>query len=131
MIDYILKFPSKEAAEQFGLASGFAVQDEKGNIVSTIASHEHALYEIGEHFITQQTDIADESETESVIEPPIPIGDGQYWVLFRDLVGIPVPPGAEEFIVWSSNQTTYDDNGYEISVPRLVEDSSIPNVWWC
>ena len=131
MTDYILKFPSKEAAQQFGLVNGFTVQDESGNIVSRLASYEHALYEIGEHFITQQTDIADESETESVIEPPIPIGDGQYWVLFRDLVGIPVPPGAEEFIVWSSNQKTFDDNGYEISVPRPVEDSSIPNVWWC
>jgi hypothetical protein len=131
MIDYILKFPSKEAAEQFGLASGFAVQDEKGNIVSTIASHEHALYEIGEHFIVQQTDIADESETESVIEQPALIGDGQYWVLFRDLVGIPIPNGADQFIYWSSNQKTFDDHGYEISVPRPVEDSSIPNVWWC
>lgn len=99
MIDYILKFPSKEAAQQFGLANGFAVQDENGDIISRLASHEHALYEIGEY-----------NE------------DGNYWVLFRDLVGIPIPEGGEAFIVWSSNQT---------AVPRPIDDPNIPNVWWC
>jgi hypothetical protein len=131
MTDYILKFPSKEAAQQFGLVNGFAVQDESGYIVSRLASYEHALYEIGEHFITQQTDIADESETESVIDQPAPIGDGQYWVLFRDLVGIPIPSGGEQFIVWSSNQTTLDEGGDEVPVSRPIDDPSIPSVWWC
>lgn len=130
MTDYILKFPSKEAAQQFGLANGFAVQDESGNIVSTIASHEHALYEIGEHFIVQQTDVTNESETESIIEQLATIGDGLYWVLFRDLVDIPIPPGGETFIHWSSNQTTLDKDGNETAIPRPTSDPNIPNVWW-
>jgi hypothetical protein len=130
MTDYILKFPSKEAAQQFGLVNGFAVQDESGNIVSRLASHEHALYEIGEHFIVQQTDIADESETESVIDQPAPIGDGQYWVLFRDLVNIAIPDGGEQFIVWSSAQRVIDENGEETLIPRPSKDPDVPNIWW-
>lgn len=108
MIDYILKFPSKEAAQQFGLANGFAVQDENGDIISRLASHEHALYEIGEHN-----------------------QDGNYWVLFRDLVGIPIPEGGEQFIVWSSNQMIIDEDGGEIVIPRPVDNPNIPNIWWC
>ena len=121
MIDYLLKFPSKATAEQFGLANGFASADENGNIVSRLASHEHALHEIGEHFIEQSMDAIDESDLEGSIELHPPIGDGQYWVLFRDLVGIPIPEGGEQFVVWSSNQT---------SVPRPTDDPNIPNVWW-
>ena len=130
MIDYILKFPSKTTAQQFGLANGFAVQTENGDIVSRLASYEHALYEIGEHFITPQVEITNESETEIVDEHPAAIGDGFYWVLFRDLVGIPIPAGGEQFIVWSSNQTTLDENGKETPIPRPINDPNIPNIWW-
>jgi hypothetical protein len=97
MIDYILRFPSKATAEQFGLASGFAHTDDNGVVCSSIASHEHALYEIGEHN-----------------------GDGQYWVLFRDLVGIPVPEGGQQFIYWSSDS----------NAPRPIDDQNVPNIWW-
>lgn len=79
MRDLLLKFPSKQIAEQFGIANGFSSEQE-GEIVSNLASHTHALHVIGEH---EQ--------------------DGQYWVLFRDLVGIPVPEGAEQFINWTSD----------------------------
>jgi len=79
MTDYILKFPSKEAAVQFGMANGFTSTDKNGEPQSPLASHEHALCIVGEHN-----------------------GDGQWWVLFRDLVGIPIPEGAEQFIHWSS-----------------------------
>jgi hypothetical protein len=79
MIDYLLVFPSKQVAEQFGIANGFASKVD-GEVVSSLASHEHAIAIIGEHE-----------------------GDGQYWVLFRDLVGIPIPEGAEQFINWSSD----------------------------
>ena len=79
MIDYLLKFPSKAYAEQFGIANGFASPDEFGEVQSNLASHTHAMCVIGEHE-----------------------GDGQWWVLFRDLVGIPIPEGGEQFIFWSS-----------------------------
>jgi hypothetical protein len=95
MRDYILKFPSKAIAEQFGIANGFASEQE-GEIVSNLASHTHALAVIGEHE-----------------------GDGQWWVLFRDLVGIPVPPEAEQFIVWTS----------ESGEPRPADEST-PNLFW-
>ena len=95
MIDYILKFSSKAVAEQFGIANGFAAASESGEVQSSLASHTHAICVIGEHD-----------------------GDGQYWVLFRDLVGIPIPDGAEQFIYWSS-----------LSGPRPVAES-VPNIWW-
>jgi hypothetical protein len=107
MTDYILRFPSKEVAEAFGLAHGFARQNDDGTVVTTLATHEYALYEVGEHN-----------------------DDGQYWVLFRDLVDIEIPEGGEAFIVWSSNQTALNEDGVETSVPRPVSNQDVPNVWW-
>ena len=106
MIDYILKFPSKEVAEQFGIANGFAAPDEDGVIQSSLASHEHALCIIGEHN-----------------------GDEQWWVLFRDLVGIPIPDGGEQFIYWASDFTVDDEDGNPVPVPRPISDD-VPNIWW-
>jgi hypothetical protein len=105
MIDYILKFPSKAIAEQFGIASGYAVEVE-GIIETTLATHEYALHEIGEHNGTD------------------------FWVLFRDLVGIPIPEGADQFIYWSSDWTVEDDAGSEISIPRPEFNPDVPNVFW-
>jgi len=95
MIDYILRFPTKQVAEQFGLANGFAQQNEDGVIVSTLASHEHALLEIGPH------------------------NGENYWILFRDLVGIPIPTGGEQFIAWVSSS----------GEPRPTNEST-PNIFW-
>ena len=107
MIDYLLRFQSKQVAEQFGIANGFAVADESGEVQSSLASHTHALCVIGEHN-----------------------GDGQYWVLFRDLVGIPIPDGADQFIFWSSDMTVLDDAGSEIQVPRPEFNPDVPSVFW-
>ena len=105
MTDYILKFPSKAVAEQFGIANGFAVEVD-GIIQTTLASHEYALHEIGEHNGTD------------------------FWVLFRDLVGIPIPEGADQFIFWASNQSIIDDAGDEIFFPRPEFNPDVPNVFW-
>ena len=109
--DYLLKFPSKEYAEQFGVANGFAAPDENGVVQTTLASHEHALCVIGEHWLLQ-ADIDG--------EPQPAIGDGQYWVLFRDLIGIPIPAGAESLIHWTSTS----------GEPRPTDDPSVPNTFW-
>jgi hypothetical protein len=95
MTDYLLKFPSRATAVQFGLANGFAVIDDEGNEQITLASHEYALHIIGEH---QGSD---------------------WWVLFRDLVGIPIPAGGEQFIAWSS-----------ASGEQRPTDESTPNIFW-
>lgn len=94
MIDYILKFPSKEFAQQFGITNGFATEDENGEVQSSLASHEHALCIVGEF-------------------------DNQWWVLFRDLIGIPIPEGGEAFIHWSSAS----------GEPRPIDEST-PNIFW-
>ena len=103
--DYLLKFPSKQIAEQFGVANGFA-QEVDGAIVSTLATHEYALHEIGAH------------------------NGSDYWILFRDLVGIPVPPEADPFIFWASDWTVTDDAGSEISIPRPEFNPDVPSVFW-
>jgi hypothetical protein len=118
--DYLLKFPDRATAVQFGLANGFAVIDDEGNEQITLASHEYALCIIGEHWIAQP-DIDG--------EPQPAIGDGQWWVLFRDLVGIPIPEGGDLYIYWSSDWTVLDEDGSEIPVPKPT-DESVPNIWW-
>jgi len=105
--DYLLKFASKAIAEQFGIANGFAAVDENGEVQSSLASHTHALCVIGEHN-----------------------GDGQYWVLFRDLVGIPIPAGGEQFIFWSSDMVVLDDASNESPLPRPEFNPDVPSVFW-
>ena len=105
MIDYLLKFPSKAVAQQFGIASGYAV-DNEGVIETTLATHQYALHEIGEH------------------------NGADYWMLFRDLVGLPVPEGADQFIFWSSTWTVTDEDGNEIPVPRPTDQPDVPSVFW-
>ena len=103
MIDYWLKFPSKSAAEQFGIASGFASEVD-GEVASNIASHEHALHVVGDY-------------------------NNAWWVLFRDLVGIPIPDGADQYIYWASDFTVDDEDGNPVPVPRPISDD-VPNIWW-
>jgi hypothetical protein len=105
MIDYLLKFPSKAIAEQFGVAHGFTTEVD-GVIQTTFASHEYALHEIGEH------------------------NGKDYWFLFRDLVGIPVPSDAAPFIYWASTWTVTDEGGNEIPVPRPDGYENTPTVFW-
>lgn len=107
MTDYLLKFQDRTTAVMFGLANGFATVDDDGVEQISLASHTHALHVIGEHD-----------------------GDGQYWVLFRDLMGIPVPAGGEQFIFWSSDWTVEDEAGDEISIPRPEFNPDVPNVFW-
>jgi hypothetical protein len=106
MIDYLLKFPDRATAVQFGLANGFAVIDDEGNEQITLASHEYALCIIGGH------------------------NGSDWWVLFRDLIGIPIPEGGEQFIYWASDWTVEDSAGNEIPVPRPESDPDAPNVFW-
>ena len=105
MHDYLLRFESKAIAQQFGIASGYAV-DTDGVIETTLATHQYALHEIGEH------------------------NGKDYWVLFRDLVGLPVPEGADQFIFWSSTWTVTDEDGNEIPVPRPEDQPDVPNIFW-
>ena len=101
MQDYILKFPSKSAAEQFGIASGFASEVD-GEVASNLASHTHAMCVVGDY-------------------------QGAWWVLFRDLVGIPIPEGAEQFIFWASDFTVDDEDGNPVPVPRPISED-VPNL---
>lgn len=106
MIDYLLKFPSKDVAIQFGSATGLATQDESGIWKASIATHDHCLLEIGEH------------------------NESDYWILYRDFTGIPVPNGADQFIYWCSKWTILDNEGNKMSVPRPQLNPDVPDVFW-
>ena len=105
MTDYLLKFQDRTTAVMFGLQNGFAVIDDEGNEQITLASHEYALCIIGEH------------------------NGSDWWVLFRDLVGIPIPEGGEQFIYWASDFTVDDEDGNPVPVPRPISDD-VPNIFW-
>jgi hypothetical protein len=95
MTDYLLKFPDRATAVQFGLQNGFATIDDESNERITLASHEYALCIIGEH------------------------NGSDWWVLFRDLVGIPIPEGGDQFIFWAST-----------SGEQRPAGESVPNIFW-
>ena len=116
MIDYLLKFPSKEDAVDFGLANGF-VRLAGAEPVTTLATEAYAVAIIGEH----QVPTGETATTPDGISYPRTAGDGQWWVLFRDLSeNIPVPAAAAPFIVWSSAS----------GEPRPTDDPSIPATFW-
>ena len=93
MIDYLLRFPSKEAAVMFGLQSGFVAFDEQKQPYTTLATHTYAVVIIGP-WVRQ---VGEDKECNPIME-----SDGLHWVLFRDLAGLPIPPGAEQYIFWTS-----------------------------
>ena len=99
MIDYLLRFPDRNAALAFGEANGFTTIDpETGEPTTALATHTFALAVIG--------DFHDESTT-----PPTLTG---YWVLFRDLIGIPVPQDAAQYIFWVSDSGTPRPSGPDV-----------------
>jgi len=101
MIDYLLKFDTQEQAVQFGLDNGFVSFDEDGNPVTTLATHTYALAILGPwiHQIGTGQD-----------GNPIFVSDGKHWVLFRDAANLEVPTGADQFIVWTSEQGPRPEN---------------------
>lgn len=101
MKDYLLKFPSKEAAVMFGLQSGFVAFDENKEPYTTLATHTYAVAIIGPWF--EQIGVDSDGN-------PIVKSDDKHWVLFRDLVGLPIPLGAEQFIFWTSEDGPRPEN---------------------
>lgn len=117
--DYLLCFPSEAHAQQFGLANGFARPDKNGVVRPTLATHTYAMHVVGEYFAPQDP------------EAPAPesVGDGKWWVLFRDLKGLDLPDGAGDYIVWASWQTEDAPNPEDPPVPR-PRPLDAPQVSW-
>lgn len=102
MIDYLLKFPSKEDAVNFGIETKFIVFDKKGKMRMLLTKLDYAIYIIGPH------------------------NEQDWWVLFRDCANTPVPANASQYIIWSSEMKDEEDN----PLPRPTEDPNIPNIFW-
>jgi hypothetical protein len=110
MIDILLRFPSREAAAQIGMALGYTTQDpETGDYQTTQATLDLAVCIIGEHF-APNGETTEGPNGESV---PVLVGDGQYWVMVRSLVDMEIPPEVQPFVV-----------------ERNPDDPTIPNQAW-
>tara|TARA_R100000734_G_C3313896_1_gene105330 strand:- start:1536 stop:1937 length:402 start_codon:yes stop_codon:yes gene_type:complete len=123
MIDYLLKFDSKDQAVTFAEQMGFTTEVEEEDIEITVPlpqSEDHVYTVIGEHFVDTGKTETIRDETGMEWEQPIMKGDGKHWVLFRDIKGDMDAEPAEEFIVWSSAMTepSEENEGEEVPVPR-------------
>lgn len=114
MRDFLLRFPDKNIAVQFGMGQGYTSTDAEGEAQTTLAAHGFALVIIGEHFVPTGNMV----ESDFGVIPEM-AGDGQWWILFRDLAGLPIPPEADPFIVWRS------DSGQ----PRPTDPQYPANTW--
>lgn len=85
----------------FGLQSGFVAFDENKEPYTTLATHTYAVSIIGPWF--EQVGADGEGA-------PIYKSDDRHWVLFRDLAGLKVPDGAEQFIFWTSDDGKRPEN---------------------
>lgn len=119
-MDAILKFPDEQTAVQFGFSMGYTDIPEEGTPSTCLASHQHAIHIIGEHFVPTGETITDDFGTR-----PVMAGDGKWWVLFRCPHDLPMTPELEPFVVWAS--FFVDEDGAPL--PRPV-DPTIPSVFW-
>jgi hypothetical protein len=88
MTDYLLCFPSRDAAIQFGLDNGFLEIVDGSPVQSFDKQQVCSIYAIGEWE-----------------------GDGKWWILFRDMLNIPVQPDWEQYIFWRTSDGPQPENG--------------------
>jgi len=108
MIDYLLKFESKEQALTFAEQMGFTTTIEEGGVEVTVPmtqSGDHVFTVIGEHIMPTGETETIRDETGMEWKRPVTVSDGKHWVLFRDVKGDMDAEPAEDFIEWSSDQT--------------------------
>lgn len=96
MIDLLLRFPSQLVAAQVGQGLGYSTQDpETGEWQTTQATLDLGICVIGEHFLPTGETI----EGPMGEHVPVLAGDGQWWVMVRSLVDMPIPAEIQAFIV--------------------------------
>lgn len=109
MIDYLLKFDNKEMAITFAEQMGLTTTEDEGNGIEVTLplsqSENHVYTVIGEHFVDTGKTETIRDETGMEWDQPVMKGDGNHWVLFRDIKGDMDAEPAEDFIVWSSAMT--------------------------
>ena len=131
MIDYLLKFDTKNMAIVFAEQMGFTTTEDEGNGIEVTLplsqSENHVYTVIGEHFVDTGKTETIRDETGMEWDQPVMKGDGNHWVLFRDIKGDMDAEPAEDFIVWSSAMTERvrkrDEDGQFIAdYPDTPED---------
>ena len=107
MIDYLLKFDSKEQAVDFAEQYGFtSVVEEEGTEKINIITQgdDYVFTVIGEHWIDTGETEEWRDEDGTVHDHKIMESDDAWWVLFRDMGNRDTLP-AEDYIVWHSAMT--------------------------
>lgn len=122
MIDYLLKFPDRETANQYGLSAGYTSLDGEGFAITSTSSDDYALCVIGEHYAPTGEKVT----TDDGIEYDETASDGACWILFRDLADKTTPESIVPYIIWSSSMKTAEGD----AVARPVADPAVPNRFW-
>jgi hypothetical protein len=91
MTDYLLCFPDRDTAIQFGLANGFLEMLDGVPVPSFDKQQVCSIYPIG-----------DWNE------------DGKWWILFRDAIGIVVQPAWEQYIFWRTSDGPQPESGPQV-----------------
>lgn len=95
MIDVLLCFPDYNVAADVGVSLGFTSQNQDGTYKTTQATETLAICVIGEHYYPN----GELFENEDGTGIPVLIGDGNWWVMVRSLVEMPIPEQIEQFII--------------------------------
>ena len=119
-MDALLSFESEEQAVQFGFSMGYTSDPAEGSPTTCLASHQHAIHIIGEHFVPTGETVTDDFGTR-----PVMAGDGKWWVLFRCPHDMEVTEEIAPFLVWASFQK--DEAGEPLPRPFSPD---VPAVFW-
>ena len=129
MIDYLLKFDSKEQAVEFAEEYGFtSVAREEGELHIIEQGDDYVFTVIGEHWTETGETETFRDETGTEYEHPIMVSDEAWWILFRDMADRDLSP-AEDFVVWHSQMTQRvrarnEDGEFEADIPNTEEDEA-------
>ena len=129
MIDYLLKFDSKEQAVEFAEEYGFtSVAREEGELHIIEQGDDYVFTVIGEHWTETGETETFRDETGTEYEHPIMVSDEAWWVLFRDMADRDLSP-AEDYIVWHSDmvertRARKEDGTFASDDPDTPEDEA-------
>ena len=117
----------------FAEQMGFTTTEDEGNGIEVTLplsqSEKHVYTVIGEHFVDTGKTETVRDETGMEWDQPVMKGDGNHWVLFRDIKGDMDAEPAEDFIVWSSDMTERvrkrdEDGQFVADDPDTPEDEA-------
>jgi hypothetical protein len=121
MIDSINKYVDKTEALLAFAAAGLTFVDPDGvERIRTADINGVAICEVGELFTMTSPGTPGDP-----LDPPVYVGDGFHWVVYRHLNEETLPAALQPATVWNSKMV----DAQQLAVPRPT-DGSVPNQFW-